>query len=92
MSTSRCLLNSNKEDIIHITNIIENIIGGKIDAEIVCVVSNKADAYALERAKKYNIPTYILDSSVILQDKNKREAYNRQLAKLMKKISPDIGL
>ncbi len=37
--------------------VIDAIEAGKINAEIVTVVSSKKDAYALERAKKYNIET-----------------------------------
>lgn len=37
--------------------VIDAIEAGKINAEIVTVVSSKKDAYALERAKKHNIET-----------------------------------
>ncbi len=37
--------------------IIDAIDAGKINGEIVAVVSNRKDAYALERAKKHNIET-----------------------------------
>lgn len=41
--------------------IIDNIEDGTISkARIVLVISNKADAYALERAKKYNIKTKVI--------------------------------
>lgn len=40
--------------------IIDNIKSGKIDAEIGCVISDKEDAFALERAKKANIPAYYI--------------------------------
>ncbi|GHU77622.1 phosphoribosylglycinamide formyltransferase [Clostridia bacterium] len=38
--------------------IIDNCQSGAIDAEVVCVVSNKKNAYALTRAEKHNIPRY----------------------------------
>ncbi len=42
--------------------IIDSIENKKLDAKISLVVSNKPDAYALERAKKAGIPTYIISS------------------------------
>lgn len=41
--------------------IIAQIEDNTINAEIVCVISNKSDAYALERAKRHNIPAVHLD-------------------------------
>lgn len=41
--------------------IIDASEAGKIDAAVVVVVSDKADAYALERAKKHNIPPVFVD-------------------------------
>ena len=41
--------------------ILDNINAGKLaDCQIVTVVSSKPDAYALERAKKYGIPTNVI--------------------------------
>lgn len=39
-------------------NLIEKTAAGLIDAEIVCVVSSRADAFGLERARQANIPAY----------------------------------
>jgi phosphoribosylglycinamide formyltransferase-1 len=41
--------------------IIDASEAGKIDASVVVVVSDKADAYALERAKKHGIPPVVVD-------------------------------
>ncbi len=41
-------------------SVIDNINNGVLDAKINLVVSDNKDAYALERAKKSNIPTYII--------------------------------
>lgn len=41
--------------------IIDRIEDGTIQAKVVCVISNKADAFALERAKRHGIPAHILD-------------------------------
>ena len=41
--------------------IIDNIENGTLDATINLVVSDNKEAFALERAKKANIPTYIIE-------------------------------
>ena len=41
-------------------SVIDNIENGVLDAKINLVVSDNENAYALERAKKANIPTYII--------------------------------
>jgi phosphoribosylglycinamide formyltransferase-1 len=43
--------------------IIDAIEAGMLDAEIVAVISNKADAYGLERAKSAGIPAVHIDSA-----------------------------
>ncbi len=43
----------------NLQSIIDNIESGKINAEIVCVISNKSDAYALVRAKRHEIKVII---------------------------------
>ena len=40
--------------------IIDEIEAGKLPATITCVISNNKNAYALERAKKYNINNYCI--------------------------------
>lgn len=42
--------------------IIDSIESKKLDAKISIVVSNRPDAYALKRAEKAGIPTYIISS------------------------------
>lgn len=42
--------------------IIDSIENKKLDAKINVVVSNKPDAYALQRAQKAGIPTYVISS------------------------------
>ena len=41
-------------------SVIDNINNGTLDAKINLVVSDNKDAYALARARKSNIPTYII--------------------------------
>lgn len=42
----------------NLQSIIDNCENGKINGEVVCVVSNRSGAYGLERARKHNIPAY----------------------------------
>lgn len=51
--------------------IIDAIESKKLDSRINIVISNNKDAYALERAKKSNIKTYVL-----IDYKNEEELYN----------------
>lgn len=55
--------------------IIDSIEAGCLRARIVCVISNKAGAYALERAKRHDIPALFIDH----REYNTREEYDRVL-------------
>jgi phosphoribosylglycinamide formyltransferase-1 len=55
--------------------IIDAIEGGKLDARIEVVISNKADAYGLVRARKHRIPTEVLNH----KNFSSREAYDEAL-------------
>ena len=41
-------------------NFIDRIAAGKLDARIQVVISSRADAYGLERARQNGIPTVII--------------------------------
>ncbi|MGE0155795.1 MAG: phosphoribosylglycinamide formyltransferase [Geobacter sp.] len=61
--------------------IVDALEAGRItNGRIACLISNKADAYALERAKKHNIPALVLDHR---QFPN-RSAYDQALVALLK--------
>lgn len=45
----------------NLQSIIDNCEAGKLDVEITCVISNKADAFALERARRHSIPAISVD-------------------------------
>ena len=63
--------------------IIDSINKGDLKAKINLVVSDNKDAYALERAKKSNIPTYII--------KNKTtEEIDIELSNLLKNYDVDL--
>ena len=73
---------SNLENIIHAikNNKLQNI-------KIVCVFSNKSDAYGLEIAKLANIPTILLESKHFGEE---REKYEAEILKLLTPFSPDL--
>jgi len=56
-------------------NLIDKTASAMIDAEIVCVISSRADAYGLERARKHNIPAYHTTVSF----KQDRAQFNREI-------------
>jgi amidophosphoribosyltransferase len=74
----------------NLQKIIDTIESGTINAEITGVLSNKPDAYALTRAKKYRIPTKILPYKGTLGDKKQRELYEKELLEYIKTVSPDV--
>jgi len=45
----------------NLQSIIDHIEAGKLNATIACVISNREDAFALERAKNHRIPALILN-------------------------------
>ncbi len=59
--------------------IIDAIEGGRLDARIEVVISNKADAYGLVRARNHRIPTEVLNH----KNFSSREAYDEALVALL---------
>ena len=57
-----------------------------INLEISCVISNNPDAYGLERAKKANIETKILDHNEF----SSRESYDESLKEIIEKFNPEV--
>lgn len=66
--------------------IIDRVEDGTLPARIACVISNKADAFALERARRHGIATHVLDHRAHAG----REAYDATLVELLN--SHGIGL
>lgn len=61
--------------------IVDALESGRIpDGRIACLISNKADAYALERARRHNIPALVLDHKQYPD----RAAYDHALVALLK--------
>lgn len=59
--------------------LIDCIEQGDINASIACVISNKAEALALSRARQHGIPTEVLESSA----GQKRSEYDALLVKIL---------
>lgn len=66
--------------------IIDSCNRGEIAASIACVISNEAEAYGLQRAKKANIPTHVL-SHTEFPDRN---LFDDALAKLIDGYNVDL--
>lgn len=61
--------------------IVDAIEAGRIpQGRIACLISNKADAYALERARNHNIPSFVLNH----KDYSDRAAYDRAMVALLR--------
>lgn len=67
--------------------VIDAINSKKINAAISVVISNKKDAYALERAKKYKIKAVFIDSKG-----KSREDYDKEVAKILEENKVDLIL
>ncbi len=65
----------------NLQSILDASRAGKIDAEVVVVISNRPDAYALERAKRAGVETVVIESKGFAT----REDYDRELVKVLKK-------
>ncbi|MBI3754957.1 MAG: phosphoribosylglycinamide formyltransferase, partial [Deltaproteobacteria bacterium] len=66
--------------------IIDSIEAGGLDAKIKIVISNNANAYAIERAKTHNIPVFIIQDSHF----QTREDSDRHIVEILKSHSVDL--
>ncbi|WP_339899712.1 phosphoribosylglycinamide formyltransferase [Paraglaciecola polaris] len=66
--------------------LIDDIVEQKIAAEIVAVVSNKANVFGLERAAQANIPHQVVNH----KEFTTREEYDAQLHSVIAGFSPDL--
>lgn len=66
--------------------IIDAIQAGNIKAEIVSVISNRADAFGLERAEKAIIDNHVLDHTVF----DSRESFDESLSQIIDSYEPDL--
>jgi len=66
--------------------IIDSAERGELNAEVVCVISNKADAFGLERARKKGIPAIHLDHRSFAG----RSEYDAALVKRLQELNVDL--
>ena len=60
---------------------------GSLSAEVCAVISNKKDAYGLERARLAGIPALVKPK----HKEQTREAYDAELAELVEEYPPGLG-
>lgn len=72
--------------------IIDAIEAGKLDAQIVLVLSNKKDAAALERARKHGLTDLFLDPKPFVGQPDSREAYDRAILDVLRKHDVELVL
>jgi len=70
--------------------VAEAIKKGKLDAEIVALICDNPEAVALKRAKKYGIPTVLVELKG--KSKNDRKKFDKQIMAEVGKYSPDLIL
>jgi phosphoribosylglycinamide formyltransferase-1 len=66
--------------------IIEAVERGDIAAKVAVVISNNADAYGLERAKKHNIPAIVVDAKAF----ENKDKYEEEIVSLLEKHKVDL--
>lgn len=63
----------------NLQSLIDHTENGKLDAEIRIVISNNQEAYALERCRKHNIPTAVVNH----RDFDTRESFDRRMIEIL---------
>lgn len=70
----------------NLQSIIDALESGQINGQITAVISNKADAYGLQRAKKHNIDQQVISH----KDFASRESFDLALSQNLTRLNPDI--
>jgi phosphoribosylglycinamide formyltransferase 1 len=70
----------------NLQSILDACARGELPARVVCVISNKADAYALERAKQAGIPALHLDHRAYTG----RESYDAALVATLREFEVEL--
>lgn len=66
--------------------IIDACASGAVHGEVVAVISNRADAFGLQRARRAGIPTEVVDH----REYPERDAFDRALAARIDRYQPDL--
>jgi phosphoribosylglycinamide formyltransferase-1 len=69
----------------HLVSLVDAISQKKLNAEIVCVISNKKDAYILERAKSYQLPHYFINPHELTRDE-----YDKKISAFLNENEIDL--
>jgi phosphoribosylglycinamide formyltransferase-1 len=72
--------------------IIDAIETGRVQAQIVAVISNKKDAIALERARKHGLSDIFVDPKPYAGRPDSREAYDRSLLEILQQHEVELVL
>ena len=72
--------------------IIDAIETGRVQAQIVAVISNKKDAIALERARKHGLTDIFVDPKPYAGRPDSREAYDRSLLEILQQHEVELVL
>ncbi len=72
--------------------IIDAIEAGQVQAQIACVVSNKRDAVALERARKHGLKDLFVDPKPFAGRPDSREAYDQALLEILQQHEVELVL
>ncbi|MBN7821095.1 phosphoribosylglycinamide formyltransferase [Bowmanella yangjiangensis] len=70
----------------NLQSILDSIQEGRIEGQVSAVISNQADAFGLERAKKADVPAHVLSH----KDFADRESYDQALMQLIDGYQPDL--
>lgn len=70
----------------NLQSIIDNSEKGLLDADIKVVISNNPDSYALERSKKHNIPSVLIEQG----DFKNREDFDRKMIEILNSYSVEL--
>lgn len=72
--------------------VIDTIESGQVPAEVVCVISNKKDAVALERARKHGLKDLFVDPKPFAGRPDSREAYDQALLAILQQHEVELVL
>ena len=72
--------------------IIDAMEGGRLDARITVVMSNKKDAQALDRARRHGLTDVFLDPKPYAGQPDGREAYDQAVLEVLRKYDVELVL
>lgn len=62
------------------------IVRGELDAEIVCVISNRPNAAGIERARTFGLPAHVIDHRAF----DSRQAHESEVLRVLGEARPDF--